>query len=93
MVNENIPESVQRLWIQMLQNWVGVTSPLTPTEIELKLNTCGFQQPLETTLNAMVMHGLAEEQVEIVPETDSTSERRRVVRTYQISADSLEKVL
>jgi hypothetical protein len=93
MLDENIPENARRLWLRMLQNWVGVTSSLTAVEIELKLNTRGFRQPLETTLNSMVAHGLAEEQVELVPKADSTGERRRVIRTYQISGDSVERVL
>jgi hypothetical protein len=93
MLDENIPENARRLWLRMLQNWVGVTSSLTAVEIELKLNTRGFRQPLETTLNSMVAHGLAEKQVELVPKADSTGERRRVIRTYQISGDSVERVL
>jgi len=93
MVEENIPEDTQQLWTRMVQNWIGVTRSLTAIEIEFKLNARGFQRPLETTLNSMVVHGLAEKHIEVVPATDCTGERRRVIRTYQISSDSLEEVL
>lgn len=93
MTSKRIPEDVPRLWARMLQNSVGVTNSVTAVEIEFKLDTSGLQKPLESTLNSMVRHELAEQQIEVVPKMNTSGERPRLIRTYQVSVDSLERLL
>lgn len=76
----------------MRQSDVGVSKPKIPLEIEYALGATEIQQPTETVLQAMVANGLAEEHSEVICSQNAEGRELRLVRSYQLTPNLLEKL-
>jgi len=92
-MGENIAHEAKKLYLEMAQNDVGVTESATALEIKYALRGTEFRRPVEPVLRSMVGHGLVEERREVVNSRNSTAEEMRLIRSYQIAPNSLERLL
>lgn len=89
----SIPHDTQLLYVKMLQNKTAIAEPATPIEIKYGLETSDFQEPIQIVLQSMVMHDLAEKQIEVVPISDSPGREIRLIESYQVSLSALENLI
>lgn len=89
----SIPHDIQLLYVKMLQNKTAIAEPATPIKIKYDLETSDFQEPIQIVLQSMVMHDLAEKQIEVVPISDSLGREIRLIESYQVSLSALENLI
>lgn len=92
-MDDNVPHDVKDLCVRMWQNDVGITESVTPLEIKYALGETEFREPIETVLQSMVVNGLVEVHREVVCNRNSSDGELRLVRSYRLSPNSLERLL